>query len=150
LKWRFTIRLELENANYWLALEDLVQARASATLALAKAESVLARKHAAWAHKLSADIDLLEGNPERARTECATALEIIRRYPCPLIEWKVLLTARKAALLCGHSDYAERTLNRALEALAVVADSIRAPELRQKFLASASVRMKENTSFFAS
>jgi hypothetical protein len=53
-------------------------------------------------------------------------------------------------LLCGHSDDAERTLNRALEALAVVANSIRDPELRQKFLDSASVRMKENTSFFAS
>ncbi len=136
LKWRFTIRLELENANYWLARQDLVKARACAKLALAKAGSVLARKHVAWAHKLLADIDLLEGNPERAVTECATALEILRHYPCPLIEWKVLLTARKAALLCRDSDNAERTLNRAMEALAVVADSIRDPELRQKFLAS--------------
>ena len=136
LKWRFTIRLELENANYWLARRDLVKARASAKLALAKAEAVLARKHVAWGHKLLADIDLLEGNSVSAARESGTALEILRHYSCPLVEWKVLLTARKAALLCRDSDNAERTLNRAMEALAVVADSIRDPELRQKFLAS--------------
>lgn len=136
LKWRFTIRLELENANYWLARRDLVQARASAKLALVKAEAVLARKHTAWAHKLLADIDLLEGNPSSAAKECATALGIIRHYPCPLIEWKVLLAASQAALLCGDSDHAERTLNQAMGSLAVVADSIRNPEIRQKFMAS--------------
>ncbi len=137
LKWRFTIRLELEYASYWLAQRDLVKARASARMALAKSEAVLARKHTAWAHKLLADIDLLEGNPERANSECATALEIIRHYPCRLIEWKLLLTARQAALLCGDSDQAERTLNEAMKSLGVVADSVRDPELRQKFQASA-------------
>lgn len=135
LKWRFTIRLELENANYWLARRDYVKARASATLALAKAQPVLARKHTAWAHKLLADIDLLEGNPESAATECATALEIITHYPCPLIEWKVLLAARQAALLCGDSDHAQRTLSHARGSLAVVAESIRDLKLRQRFLA---------------
>lgn len=136
LKWRFTIRLELENANYWLARRDLVKARASAKLAVAKAEAVLARKHIAWAHKRLADIDLLERDPGSAARECATALGIIRQYPCPLIEWKVLLAASQAALLCGDSDEAERTFYQAMESLAVVADSIRDPEVRQKFLAS--------------
>ena len=41
---------------------------------------------------------LLEGNLERAVTERATALEIVNRYPCPLMEWKVFPAARKAAL----------------------------------------------------
>ena len=139
LKWRFIIRLELEYANYWLARQDAVQARASAKRALAKAEAVLARKHAAWAQKLLADVDLLEGNPERAVTECATALEIINRYPCPLIEWKVFLAARKAALLCRDSDQADCMLNRAMKALAVIAGSIREPKLRDKFLASTAI-----------
>ncbi|HEX4170240.1 MAG TPA: AAA family ATPase [Bryobacteraceae bacterium] len=135
LKWRFTIRLELENAYHWLARRDLVKARASAELALAKAEAVLARKHVAWAHKLLADIDLLEGNSVSAATESGTALEITRHYPCPLIEWKILLAARQAALLCGGSDHADRTLNKVKESVAVVADSIRDPKLRQNFLA---------------
>jgi tetratricopeptide (TPR) repeat protein len=134
LKWRFTIRLELENANYLLARGDPVKARASAKVALEKAEAVLARKHIAWAHKLLADIDLLEGNPVSAATECETALEIMRHYPCPLIEWKTLLTARHAASLCGDSGYAEHTLKRAVESLTVLADSIRDPMVRQKFL----------------
>jgi hypothetical protein len=134
LKWRFTIRLELENANYWLARGDLVKARVSATLALAKAEAVLARKHIAWAHKLLADVDLLEENPAKAATECRIAREILTHYPCPLIEWKVLLASRQAALLCGDSDHAECTLNKARESLAVLADSIRDPQLRQKFM----------------
>lgn len=137
LKWRFSIRLELEKANYSLATGDLVKARASATLALAKAEAALARKHIAWAHKLLADVDLLEGNPANASTECRTAREILRLYPCPLIEWKVLLAAGQTALLCGDSDHAERTLNEARESLAVLADSIRDPELRQKFMSCA-------------
>jgi hypothetical protein len=134
LKWRFSIRLELEKANYSLATGDLVKARASATLALAKAEAVLARKHIAWAHKLLADVDLMEENPANAFTECRTAREILRLYPCPLIEWKVLFVASQTALLCGDSDHAEHTLNKARECVAVLADSIRDPELRQKFM----------------
>lgn len=133
LKWRLTIRLELEKANYWLVRGDAGQARASATLALAKAEAVLARKHIAWARKLLAEIDLLEGNPAQATIECRIAREILTLYPCPLIEWKVLLAARQAALLCGHSDDAERMLNKARKTLAVLAESVRDPDLRQRF-----------------
>jgi tetratricopeptide (TPR) repeat protein len=133
LKWRFIIRLELENANYWLARRDLVKARAAATHGLAQAAAVLARKHMAWAHKLFADIKLLEGNPEKAATECRIAREILGHFPCPFIEWKVLLASRQAALLCGNSDEAERMLNEARKTLAGLADSIRDPEVRQKF-----------------
>lgn len=100
---------------------------------------MLARKHAAWAHKLLADIDLLEEKPESAATACASALEIIRQYPCPLIEWKVLLAARHAALLCGDSDYAERAFRQAMESLTTVADSIRDAKVREKFLVSARI-----------
>ncbi len=139
LKWRFIIRLELEYANYWLARQDTVQARAAAKRALAKAEAVLARKHVAWAHKLLADIDLLEGIPERAVTKYTAALEILRQYPCPLIEWKILLAARRAALLCGNSDYAGRAFRRAMESVTMVADSIRDAKVREKFLVSARV-----------
>jgi hypothetical protein len=78
---------------------------------------------------------LLEGNSVSAATESGTALEITRHYPCPLIEWKILLAARQAALLCGGSDHADRTLNKVKESVAVVADSIRDPKLRQNFLA---------------
>jgi DNA-binding winged helix-turn-helix (wHTH) protein len=134
LKWRFIIRLELENANYWLARGNLVKARASATLALAKAEAVLARKHIAFAHKLLAAVDLLQENPTKASAECRVALEILRHYPCPLIEWKVLLTAGQAALLSGDSDGAEHALNQARECLAAIADSIRDPKLRETFI----------------
>jgi hypothetical protein len=145
LKWRFIIRLELENANYWLARGDLVKARTSATLALAKAEAVLARKHIAWAHKLLAEVDLLEKNPARAAAECRIAREILKEYPCPLIEWKVLLAARQAALMCGDSDHAECTLNKARESLAVLADSVRDPELRQKFMSCALPTISSST-----
>jgi hypothetical protein len=137
LKWRFSIRLELEKSNYALATKDLARARASATLALAKAEEVLARKHIAWAHKLLADIELLEEKPANASTECRIALEILRLFPCPLIEWKILLAASQASLLCGDSDHADRTLNEARECVAILADSIRDPELRRKFMSCA-------------
>lgn len=141
LKWRFIIRLELEYANYWLVRRDLAKARASAEIALTKAEAVLARKHVAWAHKLFADIDLLEGKPEHAVTECGTALEIIKDYPCPLIEWKVLLTARQAALFCGDCERAERALDRGMALHGMLADSIRDPGLQQKFVASTRAMM---------
>jgi ATP/maltotriose-dependent transcriptional regulator MalT len=85
--------------------------------AFPQAEKVLTRKHTAWAHKLFADIELLEGNPEKAATECRTACEILANYPCPFIEWKVLLAARQAAVLCGDSDDAERMLNKARNAV---------------------------------
>jgi DNA-binding winged helix-turn-helix (wHTH) protein len=133
LRWRFNIRLELESANYWLAARNLGRARASAVIALAKAEAVLARKHIAWAHKLLADIDLLEEHPAEAAIECRIAREILAQYPCPLIEWKVLVAARQAALLCGDSGDAERIVSNLRESLSVLANSIRDPRLKQKF-----------------
>jgi hypothetical protein len=76
-----------------LARADLVKERASATFALAKAEAVLAREHIAWAHKLLADVGVLEENPANAAAECRVAREILRDYACALIEWKVLVAA---------------------------------------------------------
>ncbi len=99
LRWRFSIRLELEKANYWLTRRDLGKARASAALGVAKAETVVARKHIAWAHNVLAEIDLLEDNPANAAVECRTALGILSEYPCTLVEWKVLVTAGQAALV---------------------------------------------------
>ena len=84
-----------------------------------------------------AEIDLLEDNPANAAVECRTALGILSEYPCPLAEWKVLVTARQAALVCRDSDEAERALSKARECVAVLAASIRDPQLQQKFTSRA-------------
>jgi hypothetical protein len=49
----------------------------------------------------------------------------------------ILETLIQAALLCGDSDHAEGALNEARESVAILVDSIRDPELRQKFMSCA-------------
>jgi len=121
-KWRFAIRLAIEKAWYWLAAGDLAKAHDAAEAALSRAEAALARKHAASAHKLLGDIARLEDKPDRAAEEYTAALEILRRYPCPLIQWRILAAANL------HED--------AASTIAALASTVRDSGLRERLMRS--------------
>jgi tetratricopeptide (TPR) repeat protein len=134
LRWRFHIRLELETANYWLAAGDPASARTSAEDALQRAERALARKHIAAAHQLLGDAALLNGRVQAAAASYEAGLLVLRRHPCPLVEWKLLRSAGQAAGRGGDANGADRLLAQSHQRVVALAESLPDEKLRQGFL----------------
>jgi tetratricopeptide (TPR) repeat protein len=140
LRWRFTIRLEIETANYFAAAGDAAQAGKLASSALARAEHARARKHVAVAHKLLGDAAMLRGRADESVREYDAALEVLKKYPCPLLKCKVLLAAWRACSVTGDRVRADRMLASYGKVVQLVAASIHDEQLRERFLQSKLVR----------
>jgi tetratricopeptide (TPR) repeat protein len=140
LRWRFNIRLNLEMARYWIARADAPRAHARAAEALARAERFQARKHMAGAHKLLGDLAFLTDRLADAAREYDTALAILEQYPCPLLEWKVLLSRGQVARCSKDLLKADDLFARSKATVACIANSVRDDRLRQGFLKSRLAR----------
>jgi ATP/maltotriose-dependent transcriptional regulator MalT len=136
--WRQVLRLEEVRAGYWIARGNLTGAKAHARAALEQAQATLSRKYVAWAHKLLGDIAALEEQFADARREYESALSVLHHYPCPTIEWRILLAAM------AHSSrdvsLAEHYRRRCQAVIGSLGDSITDMALRQVFLNSEALR----------
>jgi len=140
LRWRFNIRLQAELSSHALALGDLEQAIVHATASLQQAERVNARKHMAWAHKILGDIAALEERVDDGESHYATAVGILVRHPCPIIEWKILRAAAELARRQKDDSAAANFLGRARAVVQSLAGAIQDDKLREGFLAAKPVR----------
>ena len=140
IQWRFNIRLDLEMARYWIARGNAVQGQAWAAEALGRAERAKARKHMAGAHKLLGDLAFRADRLGDAAREYDTALAIMKQYPCPLLEWKVLLSRAQVARCSKDLLSADDLFARSRAAVDCIADSVRDDRIRQGFLQSRLVR----------
>ena len=140
LRWRFNIRLDLEMARYWIARADVPQGQARAAEGLARAERYRARKHMAGAHRLLGDLAFLTERMGDAAREYDTALAILKQFPCPLLEWKVLLSRAQVARSLKDFRSADDLFARSRDAVASIAGSVRDDRIRQEFLKSRLVR----------
>ena len=139
-RWRYYIRLQGERASYWIARGDLKQAARHADICLEKARSTLSRKHWAWAHKLRGDIAMLDERAPDAWIEYQTAMSILDGFPCPFIEWRILLAASKAARALHDAAAADDLRRRARHTAQTLADSVKEAPLRGQFLGSQVIR----------
>jgi len=139
-RWRYAIRLQAEMASYWITRGDLRMAAMHASASLQAAQKPRARKYQAWGHKLLGDIAVLEERIEEARREYQTALEVLERHPCPMIEWQILKASAVAARRAKSDTTLDEHLGRARAVIQSLADSIRDDSLRQRFLAARPVR----------
>jgi tetratricopeptide (TPR) repeat protein len=139
-RWRYKLRLENEQASYWIARGDLEQAAAHATTALESGKKTLSRKHWAWAHKLLGDIALLEDRAPDARHEYERALSILQDHACPIIEWRILLAAADAARRLHAGSSANDLRARARSVVQSLAASISEAPLREQFLGAKAIR----------
>ncbi len=135
-RWRYAIRMQAEMTSYWICRGDLKMAAMHAAACLQAAETPRARKYLAWGHKLLGDIALLEERMEDARRGYQTALDMLARNPCPMIEWQILKASAGAARHAKSDSTAEELLGRARAVIQSLADSIRDESLRRKFLAA--------------
>jgi tetratricopeptide (TPR) repeat protein len=115
LRWRFRIRLELAQSNYALAVGDFTGARKAAESALLRAEGVLARKHAADARRLLGEAAVGDKRLTEAASHYDAGLGILRKYPCPMIEWRLLRAASALAQITGGEKRSEHLLARSNE-----------------------------------
>jgi len=137
-RWRYAIRTQAELTSYWIAREDLKMAAIHAAASLQAAERPRARKYMAWGHKLLGAIAVLEERMEDARREYQTALGLLERHPCPIIEWQILKASAGAAPHAKSDSASEDLLGRARGVIQLLADSIRDDSRRQRFLAARS------------
>jgi tetratricopeptide (TPR) repeat protein len=135
-RWRYAIRMQAEMTNYWIHRGDLKLAAMHAATCLQAAKMPRARKYLAWGHKLLGDIALLEERMDESRREYQTALDMLARNPCPMIEWQILKASAKAARHAKSDSTGEELLGRARAVIQSLAESIRDDRLRRKFLGS--------------
>jgi DNA-binding winged helix-turn-helix (wHTH) protein/tetratricopeptide (TPR) repeat protein len=139
-RWRYNIRTKAELARYWLLRGDTSQAHRYASDSVALAEPRKARKHLAWAHKVLGDIAVAEERFADAHREYQTALRLLERYRCPLIEWRVLLAAAEMASAYRDVPLAEHYRGRCRRVIHLLADSLTGEKLRRQFLGSEAIR----------
>jgi len=94
MRWRYNIRLQAGQAEYWLAQGNLEQAEEYARRLLETATHYEARKYIAVAHKLLAEVAVARGDWAVGEAELTTALDWLHRYPVPIVEWKTYARAR--------------------------------------------------------
>ncbi|HYM12884.1 MAG TPA: AAA family ATPase, partial [Bryobacterales bacterium] len=139
-RWRYNIRTKAELARYWLLRGDTRQAQRCALESVALAEPRKARKHLAWGHKILGDVAAAEERFADAQSEYETALRLLERYRCPLIEWRVLLAAAEMASAYRDVSLAEHYRGRCRHVIHVLADSLIEERLRRQFLGSEAIR----------
>jgi tetratricopeptide (TPR) repeat protein len=135
-RWRYRIRLEAEWASYWIGQEDLQQAMTHAEACLARATKARDPKYAAWAHKLLADVAVLEERMPDAQREIDAALASLHARRCPIMHWRILKAAGDLAGRLGDSYRRDEHIRQARAIVHSLAESIHDDHQRRTFLAS--------------
>jgi len=139
-RWRYNIRLEAATAAYWLRQKDLVQAQTFAQRLLATAQHYEVHKYIAEAHRLMARIAIAVDDNETAEKEFAAALEELREYPVPLLEWRTHADLGRLKSKLGDANAARKSFAQAAEIIKSVAASVNDESLRATFLKSKAVQ----------
>ena len=139
-RWRYNTRTKAVLARYWLMRGDIPKARESALECLALAEPRKSRKYIAWSHKLLGDIAMAEERLPEAHAAYGSALELLGRYRCPLIEWRVLQALAGTADAVHDSNLAAECRARCRQVIHSLADSLTDESLKRQFLDSQAIR----------
>jgi tetratricopeptide (TPR) repeat protein len=138
-RWRYNIRLHAAMAEHSLHEGDTVRAREITERLLEIATKCEVHKYIAFAHKLSAQIALAEGDSVKAEAEFATALDELRNYPVPVLAWKIYAELARLKSSNGDSAAAREAFSKATEIVNHIASQVNDESLREQFLSSAAV-----------
>src|SRR5215467_8194301 len=139
-RWRYNTRTKAVLARYWLMRGDIPKARECAVECLALAEPRKSRKYIAWSHKLLGDIALAEERLPEAQAAYGAALELLGRYRCPLIEWRVLQAAAGTADAVRDSNVAAEYRPRCRQVIHSLAETLNDDQLTRQNLDSQAIR----------
>jgi tetratricopeptide (TPR) repeat protein len=139
-RWRYNIRHLAARSEHWLSQGDLKQAGEYTSRLFDMAGQFKARKYIAVAHKLRAEIALSRGVAGEAETELHFALELLRSYPVPILEWKVLAVLGRLHAAGNDPARARSVFSRSATMVQRIAGNSPDEKLRATFLDSAEVR----------
>jgi tetratricopeptide (TPR) repeat protein len=139
-RWRYNIRHQAARSEHWLSQGDLKQAAEYATRLFDMASQFKARKYMAVARKLRAEIALSRGAAVEAETELHSALELLRSYPVPILEWKILAVLGRLHFAGNDPAGARSAFSQSAAIVQRIASNSPDDKLRATFLDSDEVR----------
>jgi serine/threonine protein kinase/tetratricopeptide (TPR) repeat protein len=139
-RWRYNIRLHAAMAEHALHRGDSAKAREITDRLLETATKYEVHKYIAVAHKLMAEIAVAEGNNDAAEAEFAVALAELKRFPVPVVEWRIYARLGQLRIAGGDASRAREAFNLAAPIVTAIAETAGDTALRQGFLQSEAVR----------
>jgi tetratricopeptide (TPR) repeat protein len=139
-RWRYNIRHQAARSEHWLSQGDLKQAAEYTSRLFDMASQFKARKYIAVAHKLRAEIAVARGAAAEAEAELHSALELLRTYPVPVLEWKVFATLGRLHSAGNDPARAREAFSRSAAIVQQMAGNAPDERLRAIFLGSSEVR----------
>jgi tRNA A-37 threonylcarbamoyl transferase component Bud32/tetratricopeptide (TPR) repeat protein len=139
-RWRYNIRLQAGQAEYWLAQGNPERGEEYARRLLETSTRYAARKYIVVAHRLLAEVAIARGDWPLADTELSAALDVLVRYPAPLAAWRIHAVLARLRLQLGESQAARDAFAEAAGIVGQIAANVDDERLRATFLASAAVR----------
>jgi hypothetical protein len=91
-------------------------------------------------YKLLAEIAIAEGDVTAAETEFAAALDELRQYPVPVVEWTIYAQLGRMKAKSGDDAAGREAFANAAEIIDRIAARISDASLRETFLTSDAVR----------
>jgi tetratricopeptide (TPR) repeat protein/predicted Ser/Thr protein kinase len=139
-RWRYNTRHLAARSEHCLSQGDLAGATEYASRLFDTASEFKARKYVAVAHKLQAEIALARGATAEAGAKLHSALEVLRSYPVPVLEWKVLATLGRWHRAENDLAHAREAFSRSAAIIQHIAANAPDENLRATFLKSIEVR----------
>ncbi len=139
-RWRYNIRLQAGQSEYWLRHDDLQQAEENAKRLFDAATHHGARKYISVAHNLLAQVAGTRGDAMVAESELKTSLNLLRDYPAPLALWKTHAALARLHASAGRAEAAREAFAQAAAVAEQIAWSVGDEKLRTIFLNSARIR----------
>jgi serine/threonine protein kinase/tetratricopeptide (TPR) repeat protein len=140
LRWRYNIRLQAGQAEYWLVRGKLNDAEEYARRLLETATQHETHKYVAVAHKLRAEVALARSDFVAGEKELVTALGVLEQHPVPIVAWKTYVVLGRLQVKSGKHSAARQAFREAAAIVARIAANVTDDTLRSTFLGSAAVR----------
>ena len=118
---------------------DPPKAREIAGRLLDMASKCEAHKYIAVAHKLMAQIAIADGSHDEAESEFAAALEVLQKYPAPVVTWRTYAELGRLKSSLGNLSAASKAFAQSAGIVNGIATNIADATLRETFLNSDAV-----------
>src|ERR1044072_2161711 len=138
-RWRYNIRLQAATAVHHLRHGELDQARESIDRLEETAREHGVHKYLAVANQLMAEWSIASDDFAGAEQRFDAALAEMKKYPAPLVAWKVHAGIARLKSKLGDVAGAEEHSSRALELVDSIAANVNDEKLRDNFLTAARV-----------
>ncbi len=138
-RWRYNIRLQAATAHHWLKQGDPVKGRQFSLGLLETAREHKVRKYIAVAYRFLSQAALDEGDLVEAEAQINAALNELKRYPVPVVAWKVYADYANLKLKAGDQAGARAAFAEAAAIINSIAENVDDEILRWSFMNSNAV-----------